>query len=168
VEKWRHHTAQLHAHNGQVKAVFVTNDDKIVSVGNTDRHIYIWQWDGAKYTKIKEIIDGVNSDIWRANFSSTSNRLVLLHHNQINTIRDIQTGNILNQFDMGHDEFLAVSPDGARLVISKPNQDGIIILLDAIEGTEIKRINTGFDIIWSIAFSPDGEKLAASAPKRWI
>jgi len=153
----------FHAHNGSVKAVFVTNDDTIVSVGQSDRHIYVWQWDGAAYQKAKEIIDGVASDIWRASFSSASNRLVLLHLNQLITIWDIQTGNILNQFNMGHDSFLAASPDGARLAISKPNQDGIIILLDAIKGTEIKQINTGFDTIWTIAFSPDGKKLAASA-----
>ncbi len=162
----------FHAHE-DIAEVFVTKDGNIVSVGLTDRNIYVWKWDGETYKQIKHIVDDVNSNLADAKFSLASNRLVLQHLDDTVSIWDIQAGNKLNQFTFGNVFRVEISPDGSKLAVTHNSKDGIIEFLDVDKGglfkrifTGIKRINTGYhEIIWSIAFSPDGKKLASAATK---
>ncbi len=164
---WKHGEIiqeSFHAHEGPVYSLFVSNNGNIISVGYDDR-IDVWQWDGKQYTKIREMIDDVNSVIFHARFSRAANRLVLSHANNIINVWDIQAGKKIKQFDIGVSYFVVLSPDGTTIASRSAAED--IEFWDVVKGVRTKQITaamTGYHVeIGSLAFSTDGKKLASSS-----
>ena len=48
-----------------------------------------------------------------------------------------------------------------------PGEYGEVTLVDAKTGTKIRTFGTFEDVVLSIAFSPDGNRVAAGAADRW-
>ncbi len=157
---------QFHAHEGQIAALFFSKDGSIVSVGEDDRHINVWKWDGNIYKRIMQLVDDVEDDFFRSAFSSESNRLALLHYNGVITTWDVQTGQKISRINAVNTSRLAFSPDGSVLATTTDYQNpGIINFWDVSTGTKTKEITaemSGYHHeIRSIAFSPDGKHLAS-------
>ncbi len=148
----------FHAHEGSVYSVFVSNDGNIVSVGEKDKRIYIWQWNGKTYQKMRLMTDDVNRDIWHAAFSPITDRLVLRHSDGITNVWDVQAGTKFNQCDLGQGGRTVLFPDGTTLAVLPRN--GIIELWNL--GTCVpKKINTHLrSMLFEPAISPDGKKIA--------
>jgi len=90
------------AHAGPVFKVFVLNHGRIVSVGENKR-IYVWEWDGEKYKKIRLMADDVKDQLISARFSFKNNILVLCHKNNENNIInawDVLAGGKINEFNI--------------------------------------------------------------------
>ena len=80
-------------------------------------------------------------------------------------IYDITTGEPVQEFHGGYDNFLALSPDGT--LIATGNRSGLVWLWDVQTGDQIVEINSedyqdeSPDYLRSLAFSPDGQVIAA-------
>jgi WD40 repeat protein/DNA-binding SARP family transcriptional activator len=77
---------------------------------------------------------------------------------------DVDTGELLFQLE-GHTasdvSAIAFSPDGRRLATAG-GDDGTVRLWDAAGGEELLAITTGLDQVMRVAFSPEGQLVAAS------
>ena len=59
---------------------------------------------------------------------------------------------------------MAIHPSGS--VFATAGQDGRILIWNAAEGQVSRAINVGSDWVENVAWSPDGQRLAASCPRR--
>jgi WD40 repeat protein len=66
-----------------------------------------------------------------------------------------------------HDRFTSVafSPDGHFLVAA--SLDGTILIMDAADRRRVRKLSTQIGLVHSIAFSPDGRRLALGIWQRW-
>jgi len=62
---------------------------------------------------------------------------------------------------------MAVSKDGNRIAVASgaPQQSATVTVLDA-NGAAVTRFTDPQDLVYSLAFSPDGKWLAAAAPTK--
>lgn len=152
---------RFHAHEVPVNSVFVTNDNKIVSVGRNEHQIHVYQWDGKEYKNIKQIVDDIKQDIWGAQFSPSTDRLVLSHQGGFINVWNMQTGEKINSFRLGGSEhYFELSPDG-KTIASLVLLMNYIIFWDLATGKPTKtRVDYDKEISEPFAFSIDGHRLA--------
>lgn len=170
---WVRWTASLYdkitlpnAHNGAVHSVFVSNESNIVSVGQNDGLINVWN--GKKFKKIRTIVD-MESPYLKTAFSPSSNILATyradsdplfghLQKDRITRVWNIQTGKKIVEFKTPCTVFaLEISPDGN---IVATGHEGSVILWNISTGTSRSLMFDGVPL--SLAFSPDGKNIAAS------
>ncbi len=116
-------------------------------------------WDVSSGSQIATII-GHEWDTYRVNFSPDGGLLTTYATNRKPIFWDATTGNYLWTFTGTWEGvgYMAFSPDGRKIVYG--NTDGIY-LWDVIGRKQIARYNGSIPLTTNIAFSPDGNTIAA-------
>jgi len=153
------------AHTGPVAAVFVSKDGKIISIGQSDKLIKIW--DGQTYALIKQITDDANAPVQLAAFSPVSNMLALYSRNETINVWNVQTFAKINNINSDEIYDLIFSPDGTTLAASAYLLgDGVRVIVWDVRTGEQRQFRTGYlEPCLSLAFSPDGKILAVLEKK---
>ena len=147
----------LKGHSSQVNSVAFSPDGKRLASGSDDEIIMLWDTVTGKELRMLLAPDDVSS----VAFSPDGKRLAAGGDNGIIKLWDTVTGKELLTLkgDSESVNSVAFSPDGKRLA-SAGSCDGIIKLWDTVTG---KKLLTLKGASLSVAFSPDGRRLASGS-----
>ncbi len=120
-------------------------------------------WDLASNTDLEPLYIGPG--VTGLAFSPTDNLLAIASGDGNIALWDIASSN-LSQSLVVHDDWITInsvafSPDGTLL--ASGSEDGSIKLWDVANGEEVGTFSGNTDRVWSMAFSPDGNRLAFTA-----
>ncbi len=106
---------EIPAHDGAVLSVFVADDGNIISIGQFDHSIKVWN--GSNYQLIRSIPDEAGEPLSVA-FSPSHNILAIYHADLSIIVWDVKTGKKLRQLESPYEASnLSLSPDGNRLAV---------------------------------------------------
>lgn len=160
----------LFGHEGRILSVAFSSDRHTLASGSDDKTVRIWNIETGKTLKT---LAGHGASVKSVVFSPDG-VLLAVRENDDNTIRlwDISTGRELENLK-GHTDDIAMpnvvfSPDGKLMALTNGST---IKLWDLATGQVMRTLSGHRDIIFSIAFSPDGKTLASggadNAIKLW-
>ena len=157
------------AHEKAIPTLALSPNGKMLASGSRDHLIRLWNMETGR---LRETLVGHTEDVLSVRFSPDGKWLASTSYDQTVRLWDASSGKSLRIF-YGHTNRVfgvAFSPDGKRLASAG---DSSLRIWDALHGTELKVIFPGGEIatrkgtvngnISAVAFSPDGEKLAASS-----
>jgi len=146
-------------------------DGRWLAWGSVRNSVKVWD-----LTTGQEIytLRGHTEPILSLTFSPDGNRLIsagLDHHVNVWDLRNAGQGVLAPQWTMPDFSTsvwcMALSPDGSRLAIGGPTADGNVRIYDMTSGTLLHTLRGDYRIV-SVAFSPDGRRLAAAGHDRII
>jgi WD40 repeat protein len=156
-----------------IHSVDISRDGKLALSGHEDGAVMLW--DAATGQVIRTMGEGVaghTAAVYGVALSPDAKLAVSGDLNGHVTLWDVNTGTEIRHFE-GHTNAVlsvAFSPDGTQIATSsgepqqaEPGSDNTVRLWDVATGAEIRRFEGHTDAVWSVAFSPDGTKLASSS-----
>ena len=164
----------LRGHDEGVGSVAFSPDGKRIVSGSEDNTIKIW--DAATGAELMTL-RGHSDKVWSVAFSPDGKRIVSGSRDKMVKVWDVTNGDELMTI-RGHQRMIgpvSFSPDGRRIVsgsidwtIKEPwNQT--IKVWDAATGAEVMTLRGRHtDIILSIAFSPDGERIVSGSGDKTV
>lgn len=107
---------EIPAHEDVIFSLFIANDGNIISIGEFDKRIKVWN--GKDFKLIRSITDEVGGPRLTA-FSPSHNVLAICHDDLSIIVWDVKTGNKLRQLKSPEEASrLSLSPDGSRLAVA--------------------------------------------------
>ncbi len=157
----RNHTI-MDAHTDQLTAVAFSPDGGILASCGYDKVIHLW---GVETGDLKWTLVGHEQEVHDLAFSPSGEILVSAGGNGTIRLWDVSTGETVNTIETfgGAVDEVVFSPSGDILVSS--SRDDIIRFWDANTGEHLKSI-TPQEPTHSIAYSPDGRRLASSHDRK--
>ena len=139
-------------------AALISPDGKRILTLSSDDPARLWDWQGASGSPVSEL-SAHTGTVDYAVFSPDSTRLVTLARDQTARVWDLATGR--NVRGLAHEEYIggaAFSPDSRWIVTV--SVDGLAILWEAVSGKRVMDFGTHERPRTSVAFSPDGTRIA--------
>jgi WD40 repeat protein/thiol-disulfide isomerase/thioredoxin len=155
-------------HSSGVKHVAFSPDGKWLASGSLDRTVRVWE---AKTGRTSRTLVGHTQGVNWVVFSPDSQRLASADYGTTTKVWDLTTGAEVFTFDekdRGTVRCLLFNADGKQLLSG--GNDGQVRVRDLITGQRIATRLVHGSVIWSIAFDPDGKRLASAgdnAVKVW-
>jgi WD40 repeat protein len=156
-------------------AVAFSPDGKRVASGRGDRSVVVWDAStGAAVLTLR----GHEGAVSGVAFSPDGKRLVSASWDHTLKVWDVDPGRKALAFATrelltlrGHADRVhgvAVSPDGTR--IASASEDKTVRVWDSATGKELPPARIHRGVVWSVAFAPDGRRLAAGcwSPSGWV
>ncbi len=156
-----------------IKAVDISADGLLAVSGHEDGEVMVWDTATGKVIRALGKGDTRHSAaVYGLALSPDAKLAVSGDLDGHVTLWDVTTGAEIRHFE-GHTNSVlsaAFSPDGQWIATSsgevqqaETGEDNTIRLWDVATGAEIRRFEGHTDAVWSVAFSPDGTKLASSS-----
>jgi WD40 repeat protein len=146
-----------------LRAAFSADGQSAITVSE-DKTIRSWDVDTRKMVKIiSRFPERIEGRLERAVFSPDGRRVLLATNNNIPSIRDAETGEVLTVL-AGHTRSvlgIAFSPDG-RLAATA-SWDKTARIWDAASGTAIAVLTGHTQAVTSVAFSPDSQRVVTAS-----
>jgi len=145
-------------------AVAFSPDGKKIIAGSKFRTARIWDTESGEELKT---LEGHTHVVNFVVFSPDGKKIVTTSYDKTTRIWDAESGEELQRLDMSFNS-VAVSPDSKKIAASGK---GAVLIWDAESGKELKKLahvpeETPInDRVCSVAFSPDGTKIAAGYGK---
>ncbi|MBX2825748.1 MAG: protein kinase [Gammaproteobacteria bacterium] len=146
-------------HTEQVWAVAFSNDGQQLLSG--DRGGKVRLWNAFTGRLIQEIDTGMDA-VWSVSFTLDDQALLVASESKVSRF-DVQDGEGVSSrvVDEGGLTRMTLSPDGKQLALSTTT--GNVLLLDATTLERQHTFEVDNDTIWSVAYSHDGQLLAAAS-----
>ncbi|MBU0639785.1 MAG: protein kinase [Planctomycetes bacterium] len=148
----------LRGHDDIVWAVAFSPDGARLASGSRDGTIRLWDTTTGAQLNVLQELDGW---FWSVAFSPDGKQLASGPHGKAVRIWDATTGaalNVLRSRNTGSP--LAFSPDGRQLASGCGDS---VSLWDTTTGAELSFLQGHHGRVWSVAFSPNGARLASAA-----
>lgn len=155
-------------HSGQIQAVALSPDEKLVASASTDGLIKLWRFGDMALVRS---LAGHGNCVTSVAFSSDGQ--VLASGSGDRTIRFWRTsdGSVLRAWTEGAASVnaIALSPDNSLLAAASGTPgypslfDGAVRLWHAADGSLARALTNGLAVVSGVAFSPDGQLVAAAA-----
>jgi WD40 repeat protein len=150
----------LRGHEGVVYHLAFSPDGKRLATASWDETARVWDLETGK--TVCEL-RGHTGPVNRVSFRPDGKRLATLANDQTLRLWDAETGAPVRTLPADVDPHwpmndLKYSPDGRLLALSGP--DPVVRLWDAETGREVRRLVGHRQVTRSVAFSPDGKRLA--------
>jgi RNA polymerase sigma factor (sigma-70 family) len=143
-------------HIGDVLSVAYSPDGKIIASGERNEGpIILWDAITGKEIRRIEEVPGVRGGFA---FSPDGKQLALVLWGSWVSFWDVATGKQIRRLKGPYGPCVIYSADGKKLAVSSENK---VVLLDAVSGTELRKLEQHPEMIRSLAFSPNSEILAA-------
>jgi WD40 repeat protein len=164
----------LRGHTKDVYSSAFSPDGKYLATVSGDHHMKLW--DTATGKEVREFL-GHGDDVYCVRFSPDGTRLASGGADRNVFVWDVATGNRLHALPSHSGRVLCVafSPDGGRLVSACASNAsnaseaaGEVRICDAATGREIYTLPSRNIGIVTVAFSPDGKRLAGSSLKHGV
>jgi WD40 repeat protein len=159
----------LTAHTDRVNTVAFSPDGKLLATGSTDKMICIWDVvslrEGKKPSPLRTF-QGHGKRVSGLAFSPDGSRLASASWDCTVRIWDTMTAQELRRIDIKESDRLwglAMGPDGKVLAVCAGKR---ISLIDASNGKRLGTLSGHIDKVNSVAFSPDGKRLASGSDDR--
>jgi RNA polymerase sigma factor (sigma-70 family) len=143
-------------HIGDVISVAYSPDGKVIASGQRNEGPIIL-WDAATGKELRRLEEqpGVRGGFA---FSPDGKQLALVKWGEWVGLWDVATGKQTRRLKIQPGGCVTFSADGKRMAVPSSTQ---VVLLDAVSGKELRRLQGHPETIQSLAFSPDGKLLAA-------
>jgi WD40 repeat protein/serine/threonine protein kinase len=145
--------AVFKGHNSLVRSVAFSPDGKMLATGSKDRTIKIWE--KASGVELKTI-KGHEGEIFSVAFSPDGKTLATGSNDFTARLWDIAAASELTTLNTG-DYGMTFSPDGSKLAILAYSG---LMLVDPDSVQQLERFGGHYNEGTSVAFSPDGKRLA--------
>jgi WD40 repeat protein len=158
----------LAGHDGAVKSVSFSPDDKKILSVSDDKTALIWG------TETCYVLDELHDhyylkDISMVSFSPDSRLLASASSQGKIYLWDLETGRKLTRFDSSGGDIVVFSPDGCLLALNSIKlKDGTVRVWDVKSGRELHVLKGHKEHVSSISFSPDGRLLASGSFDRSV
>jgi WD40 repeat protein len=147
----------LRGHRAPVGAVAFSPDGQWIATGSADKTARVWEADNGK--PVLTLI-GNNDWVVSVAFSADGRRLVTRARNGTAKIWEVKSGKELFALE-GNSGQVFFSPDGRKLLTF--GQSGEARMLDADSGKELLAFTTHSGDDFSMALSPDGQRIVSGA-----
>lgn len=147
---------QVDAHTDHVDALCLSPDETRIYSGAQDRFIKVW--DLANGHQIDSMAE--QQQVWKIKLHQ--NQMVVTGQSRNISVWNANTFKLEKRFRDPHTSHraLALSPDGETTVTG--GESGPIRFWQTRTGLELAKFDIGKDLVFQLAFSPDGNYLAAS------
>ena len=150
---------------GVVSVAFSPDGKRLASGASDDRTVNLWDVE----TGTRELLKLRHGGAWSLAFSPDGKRLATSGYISPVTVWNVATRtNLLTHGDIDSDDWfhcVTIRPDGKLLAAAGGTDDdgdgGIIVLWDLASGDVSRRLRIHSSDVRSLAFSPDGKRLAA-------
>jgi len=151
--------------NEYISALAISPDGEIVATGTLKGFIYLWRVSDGSVINTAQAHDGA---VWDLIFSSDGEMLASSSSDNSIKLWQVTTWNLSHTIETSCEVFgLAITPDGNKLASSFDcmSEEGIKIW-NFTDGTLLQTLGGQSDGTQSLAFSPDGQFLAAGGWKK--
>jgi WD40 repeat protein len=150
----------LLGHTGQVQAVAVTPDNRLIISASTDRTIRIWELASGRLVRTLEGHSGYVSSV-----AVTADSQLMISGGWDNTVRvwNLASGRLVRTLE-GHSamvDAVTVSPDNRR--IASGSKDATLRIWDLASGRPIHILEGHSDQVTAVAASPDSQKIISAS-----
>jgi hypothetical protein len=156
--KRRARRAQGGAHQGGIRGLDFSPDDKTIVTGGFDHSVK--QWDVASGRAV-QLSSGHSAGVYGVRFSPDGKQIASASLDGSVRLWHSGSGQLARALDTGTPNYtVAFSPDGSQLAAGSRDHKVRIWNLD--EGTLQSELEGHSNIIWDVNFSPDGKRLVSS------
>ncbi|MCI0456777.1 MAG: protein kinase, partial [Gemmataceae bacterium] len=160
----------LKGHTGNVWSVAFSPDGKRLASASSDKSVKVWE---AQTGQELFSLQGHTDRVWSVAFNRDGKRLASASGDKTVKVWNAQTGQELLTFKghTGEVRSVTFSPDGKRLASGSGTWDatkqvyvaGEVKVWEAQTGQELLTLKGHTEGVWSVAFSPDGKRLASGS-----
>jgi RNA polymerase sigma factor (sigma-70 family) len=154
-----------------VTAAVVSLDGRWLAFGTADREVQLWDLDAARFLRRQPAPQLIGHALV---FSPDGRNLFAPDQDFAPSLWEVGSGRQLWRLPCDRPlQAAAFSPDGKVLALSAVGPGGWdqgVRLCDAATGRELRRLTGAYEVVQSLAFTPDGKTLAAGADQaiyRW-
>lgn len=147
--------ASLEGHTGEVWSAAFSPDGRYIASGSIDRSVRLWE---VETRCLRLTLVGHTEGVRAVAFSPDSQSLATAAPDRTVRLWDVPTGKERAVLHGCSGNALAFSPDGALLAAG--GSDDVVRLWEVESARERESLHTGSNNVRSIAFSPDGRRLA--------
>lgn len=147
-------------HTSHVRGVAYSDRARLAATGSNDHSIRLWNLDTGK--EIRKLT-GHAEQVYTVCFSPDGKRLLSAGYDHSVRLWDVATGKELKRLEVPGAICAAFSPDGKRIVTGGIRDNRTVHVWDAESGKELRKYAGHTAGIGSVAFFPDGKRIASAS-----